>query len=294
MAANVVEDAIEENIQKSGDERHYRYNTTAKPTNSNNSNLEANIGEDAIVNNLLKSRDKKCSVSAESNENIHRAVMSSKRLRKTDNEETVSKRSRVADKEEVVQTEFDADVPQELVAHLPLDKTEQSDGNGLDRNKSGALSGRKVMQVNSDGWCVNQHSSSDNDYDKNRASDNVSEFRSDLIVKRSKSSLLKHPSKYGNPSGRCTRDGFDLPNFKRFRKNRIIKSRITPVEMQNMLPKQTDVQRAMEQTQKEIDRENEAADELFADNGGTSAFRKFGFSQHTSKSRNLLKTGRRR
>ena len=190
-------------------------------------------------------------------------------------------------------------VPKEQNFH---DKNEMKEANSMignvTREDSEQIEGpdicpllRKPVIVDEEGWCsAFSGSSNKSTYTTTNSTEeisqnDVSEFRNDLVCRSFivNSSVGKKRTSYVSKKA---------PNFKRFRKNQILRSK-TALQLKTVLPKQTELQRSMELTQKELDREKDAAEVLFNDNLPMNGLGKFGFSQRT-KTRNAIKNGRRR
>jgi hypothetical protein len=76
-------------------------------------------------------------------------------------------------------------------------------------------------------------------------------------------------------------------DFKKFRKNSIIKAgRSSRIEMRSVLPKETELQRQMEEQQRALEEQQRAADELFHGGGGTRQSR-LGSTTTRRKRRNV-------
>lgn len=81
-----------------------------------------------------------------------------------------------------------------------------------------------------------------------------------------------------------------LLDFKRFKKNKVLGTYRSAFRFTTVLPKETEAQRQMLLTQKEVDRENAAADALFEDNF-SSGLKSFGFSQTGVRKRGRSRRG---
>ena len=79
-------------------------------------------------------------------------------------------------------------------------------------------------------------------------------------------------------------------DYKRFKKNKVLGTYRSSFRFTTVLPKETEAQRQMLLTQKELDRENAAADALFEDNF-SSGLKSFGFSQTGVRKRGRSRRG---
>ena len=134
--------------------------------------------------------------------------------------------------------------------------------------------GKKKMSLPAakDGWLVAPKGKARSKYMRK-----VTEIVNDqeVIVESAQTetcNLVVSKSKPVNQISNVSNNNITTKDFKRFRKNSIIPGArmhsITQIQFVSLLPKESERQKALELSQIELDREQSAADELFADNTG--------------------------
>ena len=189
-----------------------------------------------------------------------------------------------------IQTEDGTNTQNDLSKGVEIPSTVSEKEHKIDLNRNDTIlpSVWKKAKVDVEGWCTAVSRTSFPSSEKQKC-DTLTEFRSDLMIKsRISSASVPSFSKRLNKQLHQTTNRCD---FKRFRKNLIMKSCVIDVEMQSVLPRRTKVHYPMDQKQREIDQENEAAEALFSDNSG-SFLRKLPYSR-SNEARGSLNTTRR-